>query len=82
MITLCYLYTCLHDILLHVADNNYYLKKTVLLECIYEWYQSILLMFFHTMTVLLEYIDRFIVIFHNRRNVVISVLYISPIMLA
>ena len=23
--------------LLHVADN---LKKTVLLECIYEWYQS------------------------------------------
>ena len=37
--------------------NNF--RKTVLLECIYEWYLSISLRSrYQTMTVLLEYIDR------------------------
>ena len=41
---------------LHVADNYI---KTILLECINERYISkYTIMFYHTMTVLLEYIDR------------------------
>ena len=36
---------------LHIADNIY---KDCLLECINEWY---IIMLYHTMTVLLEYID-------------------------
>ena len=53
VIILCYLYTSLHNSLLHVADC---LRKIVLLECIYEWYQNNVV-FNHTMTVLLEYIN-------------------------
>ena len=33
-----------------------YVIETVLLECIYEWYQK----YYHTMTVLLEYMDCFL----------------------
>ena len=40
---------------LHVEDS--FIKKTVLLECINEWYQ-VQHMLNHTLTVLLEYIDR------------------------
>ena len=52
---------------LHIADN---FIKIVLLECIYKWYQSkplsrvhnisrLLPLCIHTMTVILEYFDRY-----------------------
>ena len=51
-----YIQFCINNSL-HVADNFY---KTVLLECVSEWYQVyhyVLAYYMYTMTVLLEYID-------------------------
>ena len=52
---LCYLYTGLHEQTATYTIDNF--RKTVLLECIYEWY-LVYTAVCQTMTVLLEYIDR------------------------
>ena len=50
-----YIQVCMNNSLLQVANN---LRKTVLLECIYKWYQNnYSIMLDHSMTVLLEYIN-------------------------
>ena len=50
------LYTSLHE---QFTTCSKQFIKTVLLECINEWYQSTYtITLYHTMTVLLEYIDR------------------------
>ena len=51
---------------------QYYFRKTVLLECIYDKYTKIFMsgiMLYYTMTVLLEYNDYCTTIFHKCINV-------------
>ena len=62
---------------------QYYFRKAVLLECIYDKYTRIFMsaiMLYYTMTVLLEYNDYCTTIFHKRINVYF-ISYYAAIML-
>ena len=62
---------------LHVADN---FIETVLLECINEWYQ-LYHYAYHTMTVLLEYIDHSLQFFTNVINIYFTLPYYAGLCL-
>ena len=75
---LCYLYTSLYE---QITTCSRQLRKTVLLECIYEWCPSIPLDLSNDDCFIRVY-RSFTSIFHKHMNIAINIFYIFPIMLA